>query len=73
MAIDTAAERRSTTGILPWHGPGVTPDATPDDDWREAAGHTFTGLTYRTNPIGSVPSDIVINIAGPCVIRITGT
>jgi len=33
MAIDTALKRRSISGI-PFLLPGVTPDATPGEEWR---------------------------------------
>lgn len=45
MAIDTAAKRKSISGIaLPFLAPGITPDATPDQAWRQAAGWSYTGI-----------------------------
>ena len=45
MAIDTAPKRRSVAGISFWlFGPGVTPDATPDQFWRQCAGWGYGGI-----------------------------
>ena len=45
MAIDTAAKRRSVAGISFFIvGPGVTPDATPDQFWRQSAGWSYCGI-----------------------------
>lgn len=40
MAIDTALKRRSISGI-PFLIPGVTPDATPGQEWRQSAGWSY--------------------------------
>lgn len=45
MAIDTAPKRRSVAGIGFWlFGPGVTPDATPDQFWRQCSGWSYGGI-----------------------------
>lgn len=45
MAIDSAAKRRSVAGIGFWlFGPGVTPDATPDQFWRQCSGWSYGGI-----------------------------
>lgn len=45
MAIDDAEKRRSASGVpfLPL-GPGVTPNAAPDVDWRQQAGWSYSGV-----------------------------
>lgn len=44
MAIDTAEKRRSVSGIG-WLIPGVTPNATPDAEWRQEAGWSYSGIS----------------------------
>lgn len=44
MAIDSAAKRKSISGIPGITAPGVTPDATPDQTWRQAAGWSYNGI-----------------------------
>lgn len=45
MAIDTAAKRRSVAHIARrWSGAGVTPDATPDQFWRQCVGRGYGGI-----------------------------
>lgn len=45
MAIDTAEKRRSVAGILGYlWGPGVTPSASHDADWRQEAGYGYVGV-----------------------------
>lgn len=45
MAIDTAAKRRSVSGILTGLAiVGVTMDATPDVAWRQSAGWGYQGI-----------------------------
>lgn len=45
MAIDTAAKRRSaaTVGQV-WMAPGITPDATPGQEWRQSSGWGYEGI-----------------------------
>ena len=45
MAIDSAAKRRSVAHIArKWSGAGVTPDATPDQTWRQAVARSYIGI-----------------------------
>lgn len=46
MAIDTAERRRSACGIpfLPL-GPGVTPNASQDDEWRQQVAWGYSGIS----------------------------
>lgn len=45
MAIDNAEKRRSVSGI-PFHplGPGVTPNASKDQEWRQQSGWGYSGI-----------------------------
>lgn len=45
MAIDTAAKRRAAAGVpfLPL-GPGVTPDATKAQAWRQQVAWSYSGI-----------------------------
>ncbi len=45
MAIDTAAKRRNVSGIagVPLI-PGVTPDASQDEAWRQESGWGYSGI-----------------------------
>lgn len=45
MAIDTAARRRSAGGVGVFLlGPGITPDATPDQFWRQSSAWSYGGI-----------------------------
>lgn len=46
MAIDTAEKRRSVSGVLGYFsgGPGVTPNAAKDQEWRQEAGYGYSGI-----------------------------
>lgn len=46
MAIDSAEKRRSAYGT-PWEGGGkygVTPNGSPDSEWRQQVGHVYSGI-----------------------------
>ena len=45
MAIDSAEKRRSAAGVGFWViGPGVTPNASQDGEWRQQAGWGYSGI-----------------------------
>ncbi len=45
MAIDNAEKRRSAAGVGFWVvGPGVTPNASKDGEWRQQAGWGYSGI-----------------------------
>lgn len=45
MAIDTRSKRQSVAAVGRWfRPPAVTPDATPDQAWRQTAGHSYNGI-----------------------------
>lgn len=56
MAIDSAAKRRSAGGVafLPL-GPGVTPDATPDQFWRQSAAWSYGGILAASPAVVTGP------------------
>lgn len=45
MPIDTAEKRKSAAGVpyLPL-GPGVTPNASADQEWRQQSGWSYSGI-----------------------------
>ena len=45
MAIDTAEKRRSAAGV-PFYlfGPGVTPNAAKDVEWRQQSAWSYSGI-----------------------------
>ena len=52
MAIDSAEKRRSLASIsLIFMGPGVTPNASKDVEWRQEAGFGYPGITPTSDPI----------------------
>lgn len=45
MAIDTAEKRRCVAHIARFYiGAGVTPNASPDQEWRQQAGRGYCGI-----------------------------
>lgn len=45
MAIDTAEKRKSISGIsLPFFAPGVTPNASKDQEWRQESAWSYSGI-----------------------------
>ena len=43
--LDTAEKRKASSGIsLYAAGPGVTPNATQDQEWRQEAGYGYPGI-----------------------------
>ena len=50
MAIDTAEKRKTVSGIQVTQVVGVTPNATPDQAWREEAGWGYPGLVTAWGP-----------------------
>jgi hypothetical protein len=61
MAIDTAAKRRNVAGLGFWlFGPGVTPDATPGVDWRQAVGWGYLGIEAAGSVV--VPGNTILDM-----------
>lgn len=47
MAINTAARRKTISGIPFAFSPGVTPDASKGQDWRFSAAGSYIGFLYN--------------------------
>lgn len=58
MAIDTAQKRKSLVGIAVPMTVGVTPDATPDQAWRQAAGWGYVGILANVVAAPTVFGDL---------------
>ena len=58
MAIDSAEKRRSVAGIPFFLGLGVTPNASQDQEWRQQADWSYSGI------LADVPSVPVSAPAG---------
>lgn len=49
--IDTALKRRSAAGVTcPMFGPGVTPDETKPEAWRQSVGFGYAGISATNEP-----------------------
>lgn len=44
MAINTAEKRKSISGINKINGPGVTPNVSQDQEWRQESGFGYSGI-----------------------------
>lgn len=44
MAIDSAEKRRAVANIHHRVGPGITPNAAKDAEWRQQAGYGYSGI-----------------------------
>ena len=52
MAIDTAEKRRSVAGIAGFPmGPAVTPNASPDQEWRQEVAWSYSGILADLPPV----------------------
>ncbi len=65
MAIDDVEKRRSVTGTLGYFtgGPGVTPNASMDGDWREQVGYAYSGIDISSGPDAG-PNELLRKYAG---------
>ena len=63
MAIDTAERRRAVAALSGAHsfGPGVTPNAAQDTEWRQQAGWGYSGIL----PSGAVVSVVKRSARAP--------
>lgn len=59
MAIDTAEKRKSISGI-PYIAPGVTPNSSQDQEWRQQAGWSYSGILAATPSVQSITSDTIV-------------
>jgi hypothetical protein len=44
VAIDSAEKRKSVAGIGQWWFPSVFPNASLNQEWRQAVGHGYSGI-----------------------------
>jgi len=51
MAIDTAEKRRSAAAVLFPTLPGVTPNASKDQEWRQQAAWGYSGILVDAPPL----------------------
>jgi hypothetical protein len=69
MAIDTAAKRRAVATLaFMVFAPGITPDATPDQFWRQTAGYGYGGI-LADSPVendGLSPQIVVVGFLVNC-------
>lgn len=67
MAIDNAEKRRSASGP-PFHplGPGVTPNAAKDAEWRFQSGWGYSGIAVAS------PSTAVVAVAERAMVYRSG-
>lgn len=55
MAIDTAEKRRSAAGVAFWVvGPGITPNAAKDVEWRQQSAWGYSGISPTPPTPGGV-------------------
>ena len=55
MPIDTAEKRKSISGMNYIGAPGVTPNVVKDQEWRRAAGRSYSGIIALAGPpVGSL-------------------
>ena len=54
MAIDSREKRQAISGILGVLIAGVTPNASPDQEWRQEAGWSYPGILAQSS---AVPPD----------------
>lgn len=45
MSIDSAEKRKSLSGVNYVAGPGVTPNASKDAEWRQQVGYGYSGIS----------------------------
>lgn len=62
MAIDTAEKRKSVAGYQPFHV-SVTPNVSPDVEWRHQAGWGYPGFTQSvgTYPLRAFATDSLLH------------
>lgn len=72
MAIDTAEKRRSVAGI-PFFplGPGVTPNASPDQEWRQQVGWGYSGILAAEAVVAVIGSVVEIVDSAAFVVALT--
>ena len=66
MAIDSAEKRRAVAALAfgLFIGPGVTPNASPDQEWRQVVGYGYPGIladapVASVLPLTGTPFDVI--------------
>ncbi len=59
MAIDTAEKRKSISGINYIGGPGVTPNSSQDQEWRQEVGYGYSGILAGVAAIPPVIENVI--------------
>ena len=72
MAIDSAEKRRSIAGILLPLIMGVTPTASPDAEWRQEAGWSYSGIAAAAIAAGALTTLLQHN-SGSGWVDVAGT
>lgn len=63
MAIDSAEKRRAISGIhSPAAGPGVTPNASKDQEWRQEAGYGYPGILAGSPPVATSGNFMLLGV-----------
>jgi hypothetical protein len=73
MAIDTAEKRRSVAGVpfLPL-GVNVTPNLSKDQEWRQQAAWSYSGILATVTEV-IVPTPGIVFASDALVHRVTGS
>lgn len=59
MAIDTREKRQAVVGLGHYFsGPSVTPNASPDQEWRQEAGWGYPGILADSPPVVVVTDNV---------------
>lgn len=64
MAIDTAEKRKSISGIA-LIIPGVTPNSSKDQEWRQESGWSYSGILAASPAGPSNPQNMLLKGVGP--------
>jgi len=65
MAIDSASKRKAISSLgSVWSGVGATPDATPDQAWRQTAAYSYPGILASAFSQASILGDLTTLFMG---------
>lgn len=61
MAIDSAEKRKSVSGtIMHPFGPGVTPNASKDAEWRQQVLWSYSGIAADAPAVGGTVKNLLL-------------
>lgn len=69
MAIDTAERRKSVSGVWIPLIPGVTPNSAQDQEWRQEANWSYSGILAGAVAIGPPIEEVGAAILDPVLVR----